>query len=173
MTVARPLAGGSSDGNRGRLAGGLSSDMAEDRSVHIDPVCKMEVREGTEAGKWRYQGTDYYFCNPNCLRRFRDSPERFLNTTEAEAMQMSNSGPGKSETCSIDIGGMSCAGCALRGFRGRNKGLWEKPASSTMKCNTWEKLGGTCATSHRMAPARTQSPHSRLMSMPDFGAAAA
>ena len=51
-------------------------------ALHIDPVCKMTVREGSEAGKWEYKGNDYYFCSVNCLKRFQAEPERFLKMAE-------------------------------------------------------------------------------------------
>jgi Cu+-exporting ATPase len=99
---------------------------------HIDPVCKMVVREGSEAGKWDYKGTTYFFCNPNCLKRFRADPERFLKTTESAGMgeeaasvlpepvilekpELASAAPvgqwGKTETITLSVGGMSCASC--------------------------------------------------------------
>lgn len=84
--------------------------MPENASVHIDPVCGMEVVEGKEAGKWEYKGKTYYFCNPICLRRFKKEPEKYLlpETTTAEKSRLE-----KTETTVISIGGMSCAGCTL------------------------------------------------------------
>jgi Cu+-exporting ATPase len=99
---------------------------------HIDPVCKMVVREGSEAGKWDYKGTTYYFCNPNCLRRFQAEPERFLKTGESAGMgeeaasllpepvilekpELAPAAPvgqwGKTETVTLSVGGMTCASC--------------------------------------------------------------
>jgi Cu+-exporting ATPase len=102
------------------------------RQSHIDPVCKMVVREGSEAGKWDYRGTTYYFCNPNCLKRFQSEPERFLKTAESAGMgeiaaavlpepvildkpELASVAPvgqwGKTETVTLSVGGMSCASC--------------------------------------------------------------
>jgi P-type Cu+ transporter len=92
------------------------------RQSHIDPVCKMVVQEGSEAAKWDYKGTAYYFCNPNCLKRFQAEPERFLKTAESAGMEESASvlpDPvilekaelGKTETVTLSVGGMSCASC--------------------------------------------------------------
>jgi len=94
---------------------------------HIDPVCKMVVREGNEAGKWEYKGTTYYFCNPNCLKRFQAEPERFLlhengdspperedarySPRFPEPVILEKSGLGKTETATLSVGGMSCASC--------------------------------------------------------------
>jgi P-type Cu+ transporter len=46
--------------------------------VPIDPVCGMTVEPATAAGSYEYQGTQYYFCNPSCLTRFKADPESFL-----------------------------------------------------------------------------------------------
>ena len=97
---------------------------------HIDPVCKMVVREGSEAAKWDYKGTTYYFCNPNCLKRFMSEPERFLQgqspkdkgqMADGEGQMASGDLPepvilekpelGKTETVTLSVGGMSCASC--------------------------------------------------------------
>jgi Cu+-exporting ATPase len=55
----------------------------------IDPVCGMTVDPATAAGSYEYQGKTYYFCNPHCLHRFREDPERFLQKTSAvEAVEV-------------------------------------------------------------------------------------
>jgi P-type Cu+ transporter len=92
------------------------------RQSHIDPVCKMVVWEGSEAGKWDYKGTTYYFCNVGCLKRFQAEPERFLKTAESAGMEESASvlpepvilekpELGKTETVTLAVGGMTCASC--------------------------------------------------------------
>ncbi|MFO7651159.1 MAG: heavy metal translocating P-type ATPase [bacterium] len=90
--------------------------------VHIDPVCKMKVKEGTEAGRYEHEGTTYYFCNTRCLERFKADPNRFLAGKSSVQSPMSNVVPGpvlvkaelgKTETASIAVGGMSCASCVL------------------------------------------------------------
>ncbi len=55
---------------------------------HVDPVCKMHVIEGREAGKWDYAGTTYYFCNANCLKRFQSDPELYLTGKPKEEVRM-------------------------------------------------------------------------------------
>ena len=109
------------------------------RQSHIDPVCKMVVQEGQEAAKWDYNGTTYYFCNPNCLKRFQSEPERFLAQPKSEVRSQSAEGRmseakgegrraegetalpepvlldkaelGKTQTVTLAVGGMSCASC--------------------------------------------------------------
>jgi P-type Cu+ transporter len=49
-----------------------------DFETHADPVCKMIVQPQTAAGKFDYKGTTYYFCAVNCLNKFRQNPEKFL-----------------------------------------------------------------------------------------------
>jgi P-type Cu+ transporter len=48
-------------------------------SARIDPVCGMTVDPATAAGKFDYEGETYYFCNPNCLRKFSVAPQGYLN----------------------------------------------------------------------------------------------
>jgi Cu+-exporting ATPase len=96
-------------------AGGLARS-------HVDPVCKMHVIAGREAGKWDYKGTTYYFCNPSCLKRFQAEPERFLKTAKSagmgeepatlpEPVLLEKPELGKTATVTLSVGGMSCASC--------------------------------------------------------------
>ncbi len=48
---------------------------------HVDPVCGMKVDPAKAAGKFEYKGETYYFCNPNCHRKFSADPETYLNKT--------------------------------------------------------------------------------------------
>jgi P-type Cu+ transporter len=50
-----------------------------------DPVCGMDVDPATAAGKFEYDGTTYYFCNPRCLERFRAEPRKFLCPSAGQA----------------------------------------------------------------------------------------
>src|SRR5262245_8342436 len=49
--------------------------------TRIDPVCGMTVDPATAAGKFDYEGEAYYFCCPNCLRKFSATPQSYLNET--------------------------------------------------------------------------------------------
>ncbi|HYV39678.1 MAG TPA: YHS domain-containing protein, partial [Gemmataceae bacterium] len=44
----------------------------------VDPVCGMQVNPATAAGKTDYKGQTYYFCNPRCLTKFQQNPEKYL-----------------------------------------------------------------------------------------------
>src|SRR5262245_32727530 len=48
-------------------------------NMRIDPVCGMAVDPATAPGKFDYEGETYYFCNPNCLRKFSSDPQGYLN----------------------------------------------------------------------------------------------
>src|SRR5215831_9029464 len=48
-------------------------------NMSIDPVCGMAVDPATAAGKFDYEGETYYFCHPNCLRKFKADPQGYLN----------------------------------------------------------------------------------------------
>jgi P-type Cu+ transporter len=48
-------------------------------NTRIDPVCGMVVDPATAAGSFDYEGETYYFCNPNCLRKFSAAPQVYLN----------------------------------------------------------------------------------------------
>src|SRR5262245_65020324 len=48
-------------------------------NAHIDPVCGMTVDPATAAGKFDYESETYYFCSPNCLRKFSADPQAYLH----------------------------------------------------------------------------------------------
>ncbi|HEV2667703.1 MAG TPA: heavy metal translocating P-type ATPase [Blastocatellia bacterium] len=52
----------------------------------IDPVCGMAVDPATAAGKFDYEGESYYFCHPNCLRKFSEAPQVYLNKAKRLAV---------------------------------------------------------------------------------------
>ncbi|MBM3315481.1 heavy metal translocating P-type ATPase, partial [candidate division WOR-3 bacterium] len=100
--------------------------MSTASKVHMDPVCGMTVVEGQEAGRWEYEGERYYFCNGSCLKRFQAEPERFLGRAMSDVRSRASevrsedaepvrdrTTPGRIETETIGVGGMSCASCVL------------------------------------------------------------
>jgi Cu+-exporting ATPase len=48
----------------------------------IDPVCGMKIDAATAAGSYEYKGATYFFCNPVCLDRFRNDPEKYLGRSQ-------------------------------------------------------------------------------------------
>ena len=42
-----------------------------------DPVCRMQVDEGSAPAKADYKGQTYYFCSPACKAMFEKNPERY------------------------------------------------------------------------------------------------
>src|SRR5262245_25016595 len=49
-------------------------------SVMIDPICGMEVEPSKAAGNQVYGGQTYFFCSHHCLAKFKEEPEKFLNS---------------------------------------------------------------------------------------------
>jgi YHS domain-containing protein len=47
----------------------------------VDPVCGMKVSDDKGYSKV-YQGIKYRFCSRNCLLKFDDTPEHYLNHEE-------------------------------------------------------------------------------------------
>ncbi len=46
-------------------------------AMHRDPICGMEVDEGTAAGKSEHEGRAYYFCSAGCKAKFDLDPEQY------------------------------------------------------------------------------------------------
>lgn len=44
---------------------------------HRDPVCGMEVQEGSQAASLRHRGKEYHFCSTACKARFEAAPRRY------------------------------------------------------------------------------------------------
>lgn len=43
-----------------------------------DPVCGMDVKKESAAGKSEYQGQTYYFCSEGCKKSFDADPQKYL-----------------------------------------------------------------------------------------------
>ncbi|HEY4485881.1 MAG TPA: YHS domain-containing protein, partial [Nitrospiria bacterium] len=85
---------------------------AEAKTV-TDPVCRMEIRPEDAAGTHGYKGKTYYFCNPSCLERFRESPDQYLEGRPAAAAD-----DGREYICPMDpevrqIGPGACPKCGM------------------------------------------------------------
>ncbi len=59
------------------------TDNPSDLDLVRDPVCGMTIDPKKAAGSSEYQSETYYFCSTQCLHRFREDPEAFLNTAAA------------------------------------------------------------------------------------------
>ena len=59
-----------------------------DSMLETDPVCGMVVDKSTGRGPVEYRGDAYYFCSPNCEKRFRDDPARFAPEPPAEGVSV-------------------------------------------------------------------------------------
>ncbi len=54
-----------------------------------DPVCGMEVDEGTAPAKSEHMGKTYYFCAPGCKKAFDENPAKY---TGGEGHEMAGHG---------------------------------------------------------------------------------
>ena len=52
--------------------------LSTSKGTVIDPVCGMTVNPDSAAASTVHDGKTYYFCNPNCLRKFQADPARYL-----------------------------------------------------------------------------------------------
>jgi len=51
-------------------------------AMTTDPVCHMEVEEGSAAATSEYKGQTYYFCAAGCKKSFDQDPEKYLAKAE-------------------------------------------------------------------------------------------
>ncbi len=56
---------------------------ATDTSVHIDPVCGMEVDPGLTRLVAIYRGHSYWFCTEDCREAFETNPQKYLEPKPA------------------------------------------------------------------------------------------
>ncbi len=96
-----------------------SPDLQISRSPDdvIDPVCGMTVDPAHAAGKYEYQRTTYYFCNPRCEQKFKASPETYLQPKSPDH-QITKSPDGVWYFCPMDpevrqIGPGICSKCGM------------------------------------------------------------
>jgi YHS domain-containing protein len=59
---------------------GRKKTAESDFQTFADPVCKMIVTADTAAGKYDFRGETFYFCAVSCLNKFRQNPEKFLDS---------------------------------------------------------------------------------------------
>ncbi|MGH8014695.1 MAG: heavy metal translocating P-type ATPase [Candidatus Zixiibacteriota bacterium] len=81
-----------------------------------DPVCGMTVSSDSPL-KHIYKGTEYFFCSPSCLEKFRRNPEKYLNQKGFEPMSAADSDDVE-YTCPMhpeiaQIGPGSCPICGM------------------------------------------------------------
>jgi P-type Cu+ transporter len=46
--------------------------------LEIDPVCGMKVQPDRAAGHYDYRGKRYFFCGVSCLRKFEETPGKYV-----------------------------------------------------------------------------------------------
>ncbi len=83
----------------------------------IDPVCGMTVEETSAPARMRYEGKDYFFCNPSCKEKFEADPEKYLNPDDKEPEKKSTLPDlplSVLKKVEFPVSGMSCAACVKR-----------------------------------------------------------
>ncbi|WP_100183251.1 YHS domain-containing protein [Candidatus Nitrosotenuis aquarius] len=45
--------------------------------MKIDPVCKMELPDGSKSVSTQFEDETYYFCCPSCKMMFEKNPHKF------------------------------------------------------------------------------------------------
>jgi Cu+-exporting ATPase len=91
----------------------------------VDPICSMTVEIEKAAGSSVYEDNTYYFCNPNCKKKFDSDPEAALKpaseepeapSTRKKATVVELERPDKKAIKQVDLPmmGMSCASCAAK-----------------------------------------------------------
>jgi YHS domain-containing protein len=60
------------------IAAALRTSTTISEVRHLDPVCRMLVAEGRDAGTLRHEGTLHRFCSLECARRFLEDPEAYI-----------------------------------------------------------------------------------------------
>lgn len=55
----------------------LVPEDADQRSLPVDPVCRMSVEPTLAAARVTHRGTEYYLCSPGCAVAFRSTPDRY------------------------------------------------------------------------------------------------
>lgn len=43
-----------------------------------DVICGMQVEPAKAAGSSEYEGKTYYFCSPNCKKKFDANPSQYV-----------------------------------------------------------------------------------------------
>ena len=63
--------------------------MQQPRGMVTDPVCGLEVNPREARFTSTYEGTTYYFTDPDCKRMFDEDPEAYLGEGSIEEREPS------------------------------------------------------------------------------------
>jgi Cu+-exporting ATPase len=125
--------------------------------MQIDPVCGMQVEETTSAAQNTYRGKTFFFCAQECLKKFEQSPEVYLEKSDEPQAQNSSNGlpeqhiePNQGSVHKLEFGvsGMSCASCVSR----IEKGLSKVQGVADAKVNFAAEKAAIVYDSSRVAP---------------------
>ena len=62
---------------------GMTETVAENAQAE-DPVCGMVVEKSPETLSHEYEGQSYHFCSRDCLVKFKENPEQYINPPSPE-----------------------------------------------------------------------------------------
>ncbi|MCD6116227.1 heavy metal translocating P-type ATPase [bacterium] len=80
--------------------------------MHIDPVCKMTVKDTDRALSSIYRNKKYFFCSDSCKNKFLINPEKFINSEkEIDKRKTMQDKISSKDEINLIIEGMHCAGC--------------------------------------------------------------
>ena len=106
------------------------------RTLVKDPVCNMDVDPARAAGSSEHKGQTYYFCSPNCVKRFNADPEKYL-TPKPPAAQLP-------ETQMVQIGGIASAPPPLKPAQDQSRGKGTVTYVCPMDPEVRESKPGAC-----------------------------
>jgi len=79
MVTSKGLTGSAASNPHGERQGSPVDEKAR------DPVCGMAVRRANAKWTSEHDGQAYFFCNPRCLTRFQEDPDKYLSPKPAPA----------------------------------------------------------------------------------------
>jgi Cu+-exporting ATPase len=71
----------------------ISTDFPVADSNQRDPVCGMAVDPVRAKGRITHNGREYFFCSSGCLKKFKTSPEKYLQAPRPEAVVVAQREP--------------------------------------------------------------------------------
>ncbi len=77
----------------------------EASAAAVDPVCGMTVNPNSAAGSFEHNGQFYYFRSTHCLQKFRENPDRYLQSVQSssartvDTQQRATQQPSETYTC--------------------------------------------------------------------------
>jgi len=87
----------------------MHKGMEEEELVE-DPVCGMKGKP-EDWIEYEYQGTKYYFCNPSCVKEFKQNPEKYVKGESESEPSSVEEEPLRDEMSEISEDILKCEEC--------------------------------------------------------------